>query len=74
MPADVIEKILSHNAHAIQKGELSEITYSLQSPWGVEHHYESRAVKYDDFKSLRIVRDFTEKVMAQHTISAQIAQ
>lgn len=74
MPADVIEKIMNHNTEAIETGSLSEITYSLQSPGGVTHYYESRAVRYDEYKSLRIVRDISEKVFAQHTIDNQIAQ
>lgn len=74
MPVEVIEKIMQQNTQAIATGMLSEITYELPSPWGVIHYYESRAVKYDDQKALRIVRDVTEKVLAQQTINDQIAQ
>lgn len=74
MPIEVIEKILQQNSQAIATGMLSEITYALPSPWGVIHYYESRAVKYDVHKSLRIVRDVTEKVLAQQTINHQITK
>ncbi|TAH25185.1 MAG: hypothetical protein EAZ07_07805 [Cytophagales bacterium] len=72
MPQKVIELILKQNEEAITSGEMNEITYSLQSPWGVEHFYESRAVKYDEDKSLRIVRDVTEKAIAQKKVDIQL--
>lgn len=74
MPTEVVEKIMQQNAQAIATGTLSEITYALPSPYGVMHYYESRAVRYDDQKSLRIVRDTTQKVLAQQTINHQIVQ
>lgn len=61
IPADVVAQILAHNRAAIETGEVQTLDYALPFADGEVHYYESRSVRYDNNRAVRIVRDVTER-------------
>jgi len=71
MPGEIIDKIVASTREAIHTGVPQEIEYSLVSPDGSLKFYESRAMRYDEDKSVRIVRDVTDKKQATLAIKTE---
>jgi PAS domain S-box-containing protein len=71
IPQEVIELILDHNHKAITTDKVQTVEYNLTFENGVKHHYESRAVRYASNLAFRIVRDITERKIAEEKIKAE---
>ena len=65
---EFIDKTLAHISRAIDTGITDFFSYELKFPDGELRYYESRAVKLNDHFALRIVRDFTDKEIAEKAI------
>jgi signal transduction histidine kinase len=65
MPTNVVDLIKSQIADTLSNNQLTMIKYELPTPAGGIHYFESRAVKFDQYKIIRLVRDVTEKVLAE---------
>jgi PAS domain S-box-containing protein len=68
IPSEIAEMIINHNKKAIETGEVQAIEYSLTLADGSQRYYESRAVRYAPNLAFRIVRDITEKKVAEEKI------
>ncbi|TAF32497.1 MAG: hypothetical protein EAZ57_08790 [Cytophagales bacterium] len=65
MPEEIISKILSINAIALESGTPQKIAYHLDFPNDKRRFYESIAVRYNSYMVLRIVRDITARIVAE---------
>ncbi len=68
MPAEIIHKILSINKIALDTGRSQKVAYSLVFPNDKIRYYESIAVRYNRATVLRIVRDITSRIYAEHEL------
>ncbi len=70
MPAHVISWWHEDNQRALESGEIQISDYKVELPDGV-YYYETRTVRYTRRQVLKIVRDITERKIAEEKILAE---
>ncbi len=68
MPPDIAETILKLNQKAIDTGEIQLFEYALPYADKSIHYFESRTVKYGQDLVVRIIREITERKLADEKI------
>jgi PAS domain S-box-containing protein len=70
MPAHIIAWWQEDNQKALETGEIQVSDYKMELPDGV-YYYETRTVRYMRKQVLKIVRDITERKVAEEKIQAE---
>jgi PAS domain S-box-containing protein len=67
LPPDIVSVVEKSFAEALQSKKMSVYTYSLPLP-GEKRHFEARLLTFEGNKVLNIIRDITDKVVAENQI------